>query len=640
MRVGIGGTPCDAQVAHRPQRRVQLHTACRDVARIGEARDDHARDQIRIVRLKILIFGVECGEVERQLAAEQRVLQADLIGIGRFRRDHIGAGRGQIVEHVERRALIAARIGRIRGRAVRNVVLHTRLARQILVGRFRAERHAVGRAHRLRCRSRRRDADPNQPDIFVIHALIEIGVDPRPRERGGARMEHIELIDGVAQAPDQAETIADVKRALPEQRDILEHRAEIGGAGREGRGVGRRARARRQRGRCRRYRCGAHLIVAREHPLARGARIIGPEHIGEELMPRRGQPDFLAERVAGLRPEIVELVETDIGRGQEIAVADLGIFVVAIGGDRRDRLRARLDVGLEREAVAGLLGPRRQILREFAGVGAAWRWQRCCRRIGGHRSRCGVDRPGRDHFTAAIVIVAVIIGDEGELHIGSGIGIDLQAPAIMFEAVDQLASGDVADVAVIIGVEAGQARAHILAQRHINRGACAIFAVAEEPVLDIAAKRARRLFRDDVDDAGARIFAEQRALRPTQHFDLVDIDQVAKRLARAAVDHAVDHGRNRWLARDREGRGADPAQEQRLVERRARFQEIERRHQILRALQAGLALRGDRIAGHHGDGERHVLQPFGALLRGDDDVPGRVLGRRRGRRGLRETRCG
>ena len=215
----------------------------------------------------------------------------------------------------------------------------------------------------------------------------------------------------------------------------------------------------------------------------------------------------------------------------------------------------------------------------------------------------------------------------------------------MLEAVDRLVDGGVVDVAVIAVVETGDARPDSVAQRQVEYGTTAEFALGEEAGLDIAAQVAGRFFRDDIDHAGRRVLAEQRALRPAQHFELIDVDQIAERLTRTGEDDTIDHGRDRRLAGDREGRGAHAAQEQRLVERRTGFQEVQRGDEILRALQADLALRRQRIARNDRHGDRHILQSLAAFLRGDDDLAGRGIlccrgsvGGRRRWRDLRECR--
>ncbi len=310
----------------------------------------------------------------------------------------------------------------------------------------------------------------------------------------------------------------------------------------------------------------------------------------------------------------MQLVGADIRGRQPVAVADLGIVVFAVRADVRHRLRAERRVGLERDAPALLVGMRDQVLVDGARLVAVAVWQDAGGKAGGRR--------GADDLGAAIVIAPAIVADQREGQVGRGVGDDHAAKAVMLVPVHApVIVRDVADVARVIAVKAGEAALDRLAHRNVECGARAIFiAVAgEERALDRAGEYVAGTLGDDVDHAGARVLAEQRALRTTQHFDPVDVNQVAERLAGATVDHAVDDGGDRWLARDREGRGADPAQEQRLVDRRARLAKVERRHEILRAFEVHCPLRGDLRARDDRHRDRHVLKTLGALLRRDDD---------------------
>src|SRR3546814_19004532 len=67
-----------------------------------------------------------------------------------------------------------------------------------------------------------------------------------------------------------------------------------------------------------------------------------------------------------------------------------------------------------------------------------------------------------------------------------------------------------------------------------------------------AAEFILRLLRDDADDAGARILAEQRRLRAAQQFDTLDVRKVADLSGRARAIDAVDDDADR---RSEERRG-------------------------------------------------------------------------------------
>ena len=615
-RVGIGEAAVEAKVARRPVERIDLDAASRNVAGVGEAGDEHARHQIGVVRLEVLILRVIAGDVQDQLAIEERVLQPDFISIGRFGRDHIGAGRGQVEEHVIGRPLIAARISEIGGHRARGFILEADPARNIVRRGRGAERHPVRSG-------------------AVEHALIEIGLDTRPGERRLPAVEHGERVIGVTGAADQAEIARQVEGRLAEHRRVLEGRAE------ERRAEGLRHRhprrgARGERGGRRSQR--ADQVRTAELALGISARIESADDIVDQLALFGGDAQLLGDGIGALRPEIVQLVQpaANIGLRQEIAVANLGIVPLAVGCDRGERTALQIDIGLERDAPAILERRGDEVLRQRAGAVAQLRRQhgRDLRGIGVGRAH---HRRRADHLATAIIGVGMIIGDERERQILDGFGDEDAANAEMLIAVHPAVNGGVADIAVIIGVGAGQSQRQLVADdRQIERAAHTIFGaiVKEIARLAIAAERLARALGDDVDHARRAVLAEQGTLRPAQHFQPIDVDQIVERLARALIDHAVDHRGDRGFAGDRESGSAHAAQEQRLVERRARLPEIERRHQILRVLDIEHARACQLLAAHHRDRDRHVLQPLAALLRGDDDI-GRRLVRRVGRGGRR-----
>ncbi len=58
-RIGIRNPARDREIVDRAEHDVRLGTARRDLPRIGEARHDHACDQVGVVRLEIVVLGVE-----------------------------------------------------------------------------------------------------------------------------------------------------------------------------------------------------------------------------------------------------------------------------------------------------------------------------------------------------------------------------------------------------------------------------------------------------------------------------------------------------------------------------------------------------------------------------------------------------
>ena len=83
---------------------------------------------------------------------------------------------------------------------------------------------------------------------------------------------------------------------------------------------------------------------------------------------------------------------------------------------------------------------------------------------GGRHAGAG-QRRGGDDVGAAVIVVLVIVGGEVELEAVGRVVKELRAGAPVLVAVDPLIGRNVADVAVIIAVEAGEAGGKIIAHR-------------------------------------------------------------------------------------------------------------------------------------------------------------------------------
>ena len=129
----------------------------------------------------------------------------------------------------------------------------------------------------------------------------------------------------------------------------------------------------------------------------------------------------------------------------------------------------------------------------------------------------------------------------------------------------------------------------------------------------------------DADDAGRRVLAEQRALRPAQHFDTLNVSEVGKALRLAHGNDAINDGRYRRFNALTEEGGADATNTKAAVGGRCTLLEGQRRdglHQ--RGAVVDLAVR-KRVPRNGSDREWYVLQPLCALLRGDDDVGAGII---------------
>src|SRR5690606_19191588 len=106
------------------------------------------------------------------------------------------------------------------------------------------------------------------------------------------------------------------------------------------------------------------------------------------------------------------------------------------------------------------------------------------------------------------------------------------------------------------GVHAERARVAervVVAARHAER------TVVADRELALRALRVAGAPGDDVDHAGGGVLAEHGALRPLQHFDALDLAEVAEADAVARPVDAVDHDADRGLQAHVVAHGADAA---------------------------------------------------------------------------------
>jgi hypothetical protein len=200
------------------------------------------------------------------------------------------------------------------------------------------------------------------------------------------------------------------------------------------------------------------------------------------------------------------------------------------------------------------------------------------------------------------------------------------------DAVDEAVRRAVQDVAADVGVEAGQARAHIGPERSRDAAANPIFVALRDRYVPEKLKLARRAPGRDVEHAGARVLAEQGTLRATQHFDALQIDEVDEALALPRKHHPVEDDRHARLEPGAEQRGADAADAKVAVLLVGRLGEGKGGDLFLEVLRRFDAAVHQVLGGQRGDGDRHVLEALLAALGGDDDIPKPVLFGRRGGR--------
>nr|WP_235976592.1 hypothetical protein [Sandaracinobacteroides hominis] len=125
----------------------------------------------------------------------------------------------------------------------------------------------------------------------------------------------------------------------------------------------------------------------------------------------------------------------------------------------------------------------------------------------------------------------------------------------------------------------------------------------------------------DVDGAGRGVLAIQRALRPAQHFHLLQIDQIELRLADAAVIDAVDEDADALLeAVARQCHVGAKAANVDVGVARVEREELQRGDQLRNLLQVDRAGLRQRVGRDDAEGNRHILRALFAATGSDKDV--------------------
>nr|GEU28526.1 hypothetical protein [Tanacetum cinerariifolium] len=365
--------------------------------------------------------------------------------------------------------------------------------------------------------------------------------------------------------------------------------------------------------------------IGRDQALVRLAvlavQVKGAHHVVGELVP--GGSD------AQLLRHLAEVHRADVARGgiggrdarHFRRIADgrgagvLGVVPVAHGRDRRQRMAAQAPVHLRGQATVGIADVARDVGVDLAVV-----------RAGHHRCDAGRERRAGGRRAGQLVrreagrrVRAQVVGDQRDVDVAVGRDVDAGARALAVVAIDFTAAGmDVVHVAVVVGVQRGERGAHHArcdGARHA--GAHALLVALVPARIHVAAGLLAGLAAHHVDHARRGVLAEQRALRPAQDFDAVDVEQVQRGLAGARIHHAIDHGGHGGFHAGRRGNGTDTAHEDRGILVAALLAERGAGHFLEDGVDAvAIGLR-QLLAVDHGDGHRHRLQRR-AAARGAD----------------------
>ena len=194
----------------------------------------------------------------------------------------------------------------------------------------------------------------------------------------------------------------------------------------------------------------------------------------------------------------------------------------------------------------------------------------------------------------------------------------------------------VVDPIVAMLVEHRRTRRPVGAQRSADRAFEVCGAIGAVADVGVALRIRRRAVAVDLDDAGWRIAAEQRALGAAQHFDLADVEQRKALQDRVFLHHVVENQRYRLRGVEVEvgvAEAADVEARERAAERRFDQQARHACRKELDVVAGGLQF-VDLLLVDCRDRDRHFLYVLDAFFRCDRDHVqrlGRSFRRRSGR---------
>ena len=213
---------------------------------------------------------------------------------------------------------------------------------------------------------------------------------------------------------------------------------------------------------------------------------------------------------------------------------------------------------------------------------------------------------------------------EIELHLDAvgGQPVEGQAEGLGIAVGDLAAGEEVFAVAVVAeGAERHLGAQFAFDQRAAHTHLDVLVAVAAGSQGDEAGGFVGQRLADVFDGATDGVFTVERALRTAQHFDTADIEQVEQGTLRTGVINVVEvEAHTRIHTPERVGL-TDTAQEHGECGRLATAR-VDRQVGHFGLQLRKIRCRGffQRFAGHHGDGDRHLLQVFGAFAGGDGDL--------------------
>ncbi len=448
-------------------------------------------------------------------------------------------------------------------------------------------------------------------------ALADGGAGQQLGISAGEGIDRLALVlIGLAQAPGQGPLVVEMPIGLGEggvalagrilHGDVVEpvqHRGQRGGAGSGAVGQpGQRAVE------------GPGVLLVHGVGQARNRlmEVIEPRHPVDRPIGGRRHAEFL-----GFLRDMVD----EIGVGGDRQRGEIGVVIggegpALIGRDRGQGITAaEMPVALagDQELMGAVILARAGI--DDAGIGRVGRHVARRDQIGAAREIVARRRfrlVAEKLISALRPVGAVIGGNQAIGEIVAGHIKQLHAAAIRIAGVLVAIAGLVIEKAVALAVHAGHPqRQHVVDQRNVGHGL--ILAEIVIAVIDLgggAIIESRRL-AVDIDRAAGGVAPIKRALRPAQHFGMIDIEEVIGELAGTAEIDAILIDADAALQPVADlGGAADAADRQDGLARIGLGQVQIRRH--LLQLSRGLdAQQVQRRAADHRDRHRHVLRVLG-----------------------------
>ena len=347
--------------------------------------------------------------------------------------------------------------------------------------------------------------------------------------------------------------------------------------------------------------------------------VVEVEHAGlpEQLVAGfRGHAEFLRQLLEVIDAVARRRLERDEARTRRIAAVDVAearILSRFVGRDRGQRHRAR-EIPVELDRATELLGRLRVVVAfvERNDVTIEVRVQVAAARRQDVRA---------EDLRGALVVAPVQVDERAEIFARLEQQLAADRKILVLAKRIVLPGEAVVDPVVAIQVEDREAARNRVAEA----AACCGFEIQRADFADRCARVTvevfARLDRVELDDAGRRVAAEQRALRAAQHFDALDVEQREALQDHVFHDHFVHDDGHGLRGREVEVRIAEAAQVETRCHAAVRGLGIEARHAAGQRANvfAALEYRGEAVAGHRGDRNRYVFQAFFTALRRDAD---------------------